>query len=74
LGNALLTYIMCEAKEQGVRLLADFRKTDRNRTMYIAYRFSNFRQLSEDVEGHITLENDLAKIQPHPPYLTVEVQ
>jgi hypothetical protein len=42
--------------------------------MYIAYRFSNFRQLSEDVEGHITLENDLAKIQPHPPYLTVEVQ
>lgn len=74
LGNALLTYIMGEAKEQSVRLLADFRKTDRNRTMYIAYRFNNFHLLEEDAEGRITLENDLTNIQPFPPYLKVEVQ
>ena len=74
LGNAILTYIMGEAKEQSVRLLADFRKTDCNRTMYIAYRFNNFHLLEEDAEGRITLENDLTNIQPFPPYLKVEVQ
>ena len=74
LGNVLLTYIMHEAKKSKVRLLADFCKTDRNRMMYIAYRFNNFKQLSEKKGGHIVLENDLSQVQSLPPYLSVEIR
>ncbi len=74
LGNVLLTYIMGEAKQQGVRLRADFRKTDRNRMMYISYRFNNFVQVEECGDGRTILENDLVSIQPFPPYLNIAVQ
>ena len=56
-----------------MKLLADFRKTDRNKMMHIAYRFANFKEVRSDEDGNTFLENDLSRIQPFPPYLQVDV-
>jgi FkbH-like protein len=73
-GTVLLSYIMNEAKKAGKKLLADFKKTDRNRHMYVTYKFSNFKEVGAEDNGLILLENDLSSIQPYPPYLTLELQ
>ncbi|MCR8935804.1 HAD-IIIC family phosphatase [Brevibacillus laterosporus] len=72
-GTVLLSYIMQEAKEEGKFLLADFRKTDRNRMMYATYRFANFKEISSDDDGYVVFQNDLSMIQPFPPYIYVKV-
>lgn len=41
-GAALLNWLTGEAAAAGAHLLADFRRTDRNRMMEIAYRFAGF--------------------------------
>ncbi|MDT0444123.1 HAD-IIIC family phosphatase [Streptomyces johnsoniae] len=41
-GAVLLNWLITEAAESGVHLAADFRRTDRNRMMEIAYRFAGF--------------------------------
>ncbi|CAM3015433.1 HAD-IIIC family phosphatase [Saccharomonospora xinjiangensis] len=41
-GTVLLNWLATEAAEAGAHLLADFRRTDRNRMMEIAYRFAGF--------------------------------
>lgn len=68
-GTVLLSYIMNAAKNAEKRLLADFRKTDRNRMMYVSYKFTNFKEISSDNEGNIIFENDLSVIQKYPPYI-----
>jgi len=70
-GSILMTYIMQQARHEGKRLLADFRPTDRNKMMYVTYRFANFRELSNDGDGNIVFENDLTQLQQFPPYITL---
>ncbi|MBT2415506.1 HAD-IIIC family phosphatase [Streptomyces sp. ISL-12] len=41
-GTVLLNWLESEAARAGVHLTADFRRTDRNRMMEIAYRFAGF--------------------------------
>ena len=41
-GSVLLDWLIGEAAAAGVHLAADFRRTDRNRMMEIAYRFAGF--------------------------------
>jgi methoxymalonate biosynthesis protein len=41
-GAAILNWLTDQAAQAGVHLLADFRATDRNRMMEIAYRFAGF--------------------------------
>ncbi|QUQ62840.1 HAD-IIIC family phosphatase [Kutzneria sp. CA-103260] len=41
-GSTILTWLADQAARAGVHLLADFRRTDRNRMMEIAYRFAGF--------------------------------
>lgn len=72
-GSVLLSYIMKETERQGKRLLADFKQTGRNKRMYAAYRFSNFKEISNDGNGNIVFENDLSAIQPFPHYIEVRV-
>ena len=72
-GTVLLSHIMQEARAHEAELLADFRKTDRNKMMHIAYRFANFKEVDRDENGNTVLENDLSRIQPFPPYLQVDV-
>ncbi|MBY0596364.1 HAD-IIIC family phosphatase [Bacillus bingmayongensis] len=70
-GTILLTAILNEAKKQGKKVFADFKQTDRNRVMYITYKFANFREVSSDAEGYILFENDLNQLQAYPPYVEV---
>jgi FkbH-like protein len=72
-GTVVMSHIMNETKKAGKKLLADFKKTGRNRQMYIGYKFANFKELSSDEEGHILFENDLSMIQPFPPYIDVKI-
>jgi FkbH-like protein len=69
-GGALITLLRREAKAVGVRLLADFRATDRNRMMYITYKFAGFSDLSE-TDGTSLMEADLNDIPELPSYLVV---
>src|SRR5262249_59024216 len=41
-GATIITWLIDQAARAGVHLLADFRRTPRNRMMEIAYRFSGF--------------------------------
>jgi methoxymalonate biosynthesis protein len=41
-GAAIISWLIDQAARTGVHLLADFRRTERNRMMEIAYRFSGF--------------------------------
>jgi methoxymalonate biosynthesis protein len=43
-GSVLLNWLVDQAAQAGVHLAADFRPTDRNRMMEIAYRFAGFTQ------------------------------
>lgn len=72
-GTVLLSHIMQLAKMDSKKLLADFKKTDRNKMMYLTYRFANFKEISSDGEGYIVFENDLSQIQHFPPYIDVMV-
>ncbi len=72
-GTVLMSYIMQEAKKAGKKLLADFRHTNRNRVMYVSYKFANFKEKSSDNDGNIVFENDLSLIQPFPPYIDVRI-
>lgn len=44
-GGVMLAYIMAMAKKAQVKLQADFVPTDKNRMMYVAYKFAGFAEL-----------------------------
>lgn len=67
-GTIMLNYVMSLAKSNNVRLLAEFVSNNRNRMMYISYKFAGFKEL-ENNDGLIVLENDLTRIQPVPSYI-----
>ena len=55
-----------------MKLRADFVSTDRNRMMYITYKFAGFREV--ETRGKVVvLENDLSNLQEFPTYITVHV-
>jgi FkbH-like protein len=70
-GGALITLLRREARAAGVRLLADFRATERNRMMYVTYKFAGFSEVSE-TDGVALLEGDLQQIPELPSYLDVK--
>lgn len=69
-GTVLLTYIMQQSRDRGVHLLADFKETERNRMMFITFRFANFKEVMKE-DGYLVLKNDLSVIQDFPRYITV---
>ncbi|WP_437621811.1 HAD-IIIC family phosphatase [Sorangium sp. So ce1151] len=72
-GTVLLTSIMQRAKEAGVRLRAEFVPTDRNRTMFVTYRFAGFREVEK--RGAVSiLETDFSQPQDFPPYMKVIIE
>lgn len=72
-GSILMSYIMQEAKKDNKKLYADFKKTDKNKIMYISYKLSNFKEIGSDNENIILLENDLSIIHQLPPYIDLLV-
>jgi FkbH-like protein len=73
IGGVIITYIRNRAREAGVRLLSDMIINDRNRMMYMTYKFNHFRET--DQSGDMTIfESDLSQIQPFPDYLRVKAR
>ncbi len=70
IGAILVNYVSALAKENSVRLHAEFVSNDRNRTMYVTYKFAGFHEIIKKGNFYI-LENDLANIQPFPKYIEV---
>ncbi|WP_375497253.1 HAD-IIIC family phosphatase [uncultured Nostoc sp.] len=71
-GTIMLNHIMKLAKNNNVRLRAEFISNNRNRMMYISYKFSGFQEVDKNGDLLI-LENDLSRIQPVPEYVNVKV-
>jgi FkbH-like protein len=70
IGGAIITYIRQLARNASEKLFADIMVNDRNRMMYMTYKFNHFREIEKS--GDLTvLENDLSQIPPFPSYLTV---
>lgn len=69
-GNVLITYLRNLAKDHGVALEAEFVTNDRNRMMYITYKFNQFKE-KEQRDNWILLENDLGMIPPYPDFMKI---
>ncbi|MBF0099473.1 MAG: HAD-IIIC family phosphatase [Desulfobacterales bacterium] len=72
-GTVLINHIRNEARNNGVRLLAEMISNDRNRMMYMTYKFNHFQELETRADGLMIFENDLSKVLPFPNYLTVKI-
>lgn len=72
IGTIMLNYIMNLAKNNNVRLCAEFVSNNRNRMMYIAYKFAGFKEI-EKRDELVIIENDLMRIQPFPDYIKVQI-
>jgi len=71
-GTILINHILKLAKAAKVRLRAELIQNDRNRMMYVSYKFANFREVGRSGDL-IIFENDLSRIQDFPTYMKVEI-
>jgi FkbH-like protein len=69
-GSALIGHLVHLAAANGVQLRAAFVPTDRNRQMYIAYKFAGFRD-SEGGSSTKFLHHDYRRMPDLPSYMTV---
>ncbi|MDP9121407.1 MAG: HAD-IIIC family phosphatase [Acidobacteriota bacterium] len=72
-GTIMINHVLRLAKQAGVKLRAEFVSNDRNRMMLVTYKFAGFKEVGRN-GGVALLENDLATIQPVPPYVDVRVE
>jgi FkbH-like protein len=72
-GSLMLTHIVHVARQRQVRLLAHFVPNERNRMMYVAYRFAGFREIARD-DGSMILEHDPAQVREFPDYVKLVLQ
>lgn len=70
IGGALITLLRQEARAARVALHADIRVTERNRMMYVTYKFAGFTEIAES-DGLALLQAEAASIPELPAYLTV---
>jgi FkbH-like protein len=71
-GTIMLNHIMRLAKIENVQLRAEFVPNDRNRMMYITYKFAGFSEIERKGDW-VILENDLTRIQSFPEYVKVQI-
>ncbi len=72
-GSIVLNHIVRLAKGKGVRLLAEFVPTDRNRMMNITYRLAGFAEIEKKGKVQI-LEHALENIPELPSYMNVSIE
>jgi len=70
-GTVMLNYTMKLARDAEVKLRAEFVSNNRNRMMYVTYKFAGFKEIEES-NSCTVLENDLSQIQPFPKYITIQ--
>jgi methoxymalonate biosynthesis protein len=77
-GSVLLRWLSDQAASAGAHLLADFRKTDRNRMMEIAYRFAGFTGNDCACRAALAPAGDIQRLHlvatPQPPPTTMILQ
>jgi FkbH-like protein len=71
-GTVMIHHIRNEARRNNVRLRAEMVSNERNRMMYMTFKFANFKE-REKRRSCIILENDLDKIQEFPKYVHVTI-
>jgi FkbH-like protein len=71
-GVIMLSYLLQSAKSSGVKVRAEFVPTDRNRIMYVTYKFNGFFEVGQHDEV-ILLEHSLEAIRPFPRGVTVRL-
>ncbi|MHA7581389.1 HAD-IIIC family phosphatase [Paenibacillus vandeheii] len=72
-GSVMINHIMNLAKKANATLRAEFISTDKNRMMYVTYKFAGFKELYEDGD-YVVFENDLSEIQQLPSYIRLVVE
>jgi FkbH-like protein len=72
-GMIMLNHILRRAREAGVRLLSEFISNDRNRMMYVTYKFAGFKEIGRE-GGVQILEHDLKAIPPVSDYISVRIE
>jgi len=70
-GSAVMNCILSNAKKCGVELYAEFKHTNKNKMMYMAYIMAGFTKKSEKEEV-VMLQNDYSKIQENPSYMEIQ--
>jgi FkbH-like protein len=71
-GTLLLNHLVRLAAERNVRLRAEFVSNNRNRMMYVTYKFAGFRELDK-VGETVVFEHDGTRAQPFPDYVSVRI-
>jgi FkbH-like protein len=72
IGTIILNYLMGRARNAGVSLLAEYIANDRNRMMYVTFKFAGFREVRRSGGSQI-LESDFSRLQAFPTYVQVDV-
>lgn len=62
-GTVILRWLADQAARAGVHLVADFRRTDRNRMMEVAYRFAGFTEAARECHAELPPAPDLDGMQ-----------
>lgn len=71
-GGVMLTHLKQAATQAGVRLLAEFLPTPRNRMMYVALKFNGFQEIDQDGEIKL-LENAASECPPLPSFMDIHI-
>lgn len=71
-GNVLMNYIINQAREANVALRAQFVPTNRNRIMYISYKFNGFKEIQTG--DLVVFEADMTKERLIPEYVKLIVE
>ncbi|MBU0485475.1 MAG: HAD-IIIC family phosphatase [Proteobacteria bacterium] len=71
-GSIMINYLRLETRNKGLRLLAEIIPNERNRMMYITYKFAQFKEIEKQGDL-VILENDQSQIQDYPDYVKVEI-
>lgn len=72
-GSVMMNYLMNQARQANVRLLAEFVPNEKNRMMYVTYKFGGFKE-TERKDNLVIFEADLARLQPLPSYVTLHIE
>lgn len=73
IGTIIINHLRNEARKKMVRLQAEFLPNDKNRMMYMTYKFTHFKEETR-INDQLILENDLNPIQNFPTYITINVK
>ncbi len=70
-GGVLLGHVVSTARDAGVRLRAEFVPTDRNRAMFVTYKFAGFREVGRS--GGLTELEHVGEVAPLPDHVDLRV-